>query len=275
MRTSIGCSVRSRTKSPYSGKAKNVNMTLATRLAVAMIALVAIAISAVGWLSYRNVERTVLPRVLDRIEAQSRLGANEIESYASRPGAAQGHCGLSGPLRRLPDWFAHASTAGLIRSTTPPKRSGASDLRVKLAVQMALKPAYSLRRQSRGRPSGNRSHRPLGTERRHSHRAEAELKQVGDALVPSTISLSPGQVYVSPVHLNDENASSRPRMCRSCRSQCRSSGDGGKPFGIVIVDADMQLRARTGRVRSSARPDENVHVVDDKGNYPCSSRPRP
>ena len=55
-------------------------MTLTTRLAIAMIALVAIAVSAVGWLSYRSLEQTVLPRVLDRIEIQSRLAANELES---------------------------------------------------------------------------------------------------------------------------------------------------------------------------------------------------
>jgi len=47
-------------------------MTLTTRLAIAMIALVAIAVSAVGWLSYRSLEQAILPRVLDRIETQSR-----------------------------------------------------------------------------------------------------------------------------------------------------------------------------------------------------------
>jgi hypothetical protein len=48
-------------------------MTLTTRLAIAMIALVAIAVTAVGWLSYRNLEQAILPRVLDRIETHSRL----------------------------------------------------------------------------------------------------------------------------------------------------------------------------------------------------------
>ncbi len=43
-------------------------MTLTTRLAIAMIALVAVAVSAVGWLSYRSLEQALLPRVLDRIE---------------------------------------------------------------------------------------------------------------------------------------------------------------------------------------------------------------
>src|SRR5256885_515768 len=43
-------------------------MTLTTRLAIAMIALVAVAVSAVGWLSYRSLEQALLPRVLDTIK---------------------------------------------------------------------------------------------------------------------------------------------------------------------------------------------------------------
>ena len=52
-------------------------MTLATRLAAAMILLVALTVSAVGWLSYRNLEQALLPRVLDRIETHSRFVATE------------------------------------------------------------------------------------------------------------------------------------------------------------------------------------------------------
>ena len=46
-----------------------------------MIALVAIAVSAVGWLSYRSLEQALLPRVLDRIETNSRLVATDLESH--------------------------------------------------------------------------------------------------------------------------------------------------------------------------------------------------
>ena len=58
-------------------------MTLATRLAIAMILLVAVAVSAVGWLSHYSLERAFLPRVLDRIESHSRLLAAQLESYAN------------------------------------------------------------------------------------------------------------------------------------------------------------------------------------------------
>ena len=45
-----------------------------------MIMLVAIAVSAVGWLSYRNLEQALVPRVLDRIETHSQLIASDLES---------------------------------------------------------------------------------------------------------------------------------------------------------------------------------------------------
>jgi PAS domain S-box-containing protein len=50
-------------------------MTLTTRLALAMILLVAGTVSAVGWLSYHSLERALLPPALDRIEAHSQLVA--------------------------------------------------------------------------------------------------------------------------------------------------------------------------------------------------------
>ena len=58
-------------------------MTLTTRLAIAMIALVAIAVSAVGWLSYRNLEQALLQRARDRIATHSRQLADDLEFAAA------------------------------------------------------------------------------------------------------------------------------------------------------------------------------------------------
>ena len=77
-------------------------MTLTTRLAIAMIVLVAIAVSAVGWLSYRNLEQALLPRVLDRIETHSRLVATDLESHYAASATATCR-GLSCPRRRCRD----------------------------------------------------------------------------------------------------------------------------------------------------------------------------
>ena len=48
-----------------------------------MVALVAIAVSAVGWLSYRNLEQALLLRARDRIETHSRQMATDLEYYAA------------------------------------------------------------------------------------------------------------------------------------------------------------------------------------------------
>ena len=169
-----------------------------------MIALVAIAVSAVGWLSYRSLEQALLPRVLDRIETHSRLVATDLDSHVrSGPGDIATFHGL-------------AAVAGLMRAHL----NGGIDpvdhttealwrerLAGRLAAQMALKPAFSLRfigvadghreivRVDRSGPNGAVRIVP-----------EAELKQVGDApYFRDTIKLAADAIYVSPINLNEEN----------------------------------------------------------------------
>lgn len=239
-------------------------MTLTTRLAIAMISLVAIAVSAVGWLSYRSLEQAVLPRVLDRIETHSRFVANELESHV-RSGR-----GDIATFRSL------AAVAGLIRarfSDGVDPVDGTTEslwrerLEVRLAAQMTLRPAYSLRvigiadghreivRVDRSGPNGSVRIVP-----------EAELKQVGDAAYfRDTIGLGPNEIYVSPVDLNEENGLvERPNVPVMWFAMPVAAPD-GKPFGIVVATADM--RPALERVRLSARPGESAFVVDARGNY--------
>src|SRR6188472_694368 len=118
---------------------RRYQMTLATRLAAAMILLVALTVSAVGWLSYRNLEQALLPRVLDRIEAHSRFVAADLDSHV-RTGPGD-----------ITTFQALAAVAGLMRA----RLNGGIDpadqttealwrerLGGRLAAQMALKPAH-------------------------------------------------------------------------------------------------------------------------------------
>src|SRR5438309_7138843 len=79
-------------------------MTLATRLAIAMILLVALTVAAVGLLSYWSVEQAVLPRVIDRLETHSRLLASDLESY------------VAGARGDIAGYRASAALNGLIRA---------------------------------------------------------------------------------------------------------------------------------------------------------------
>src|ERR1700712_170553 len=125
-----------------AGIGAKAKMTLTTRLAIAMILLVAITVSAVGWLSYRSLEQALLPRVLDRIETHSRFVAAEFASHVSSgPGEIttfQGLAAVAGLMR-----------AGLNGGIDPTDQTTEAlwreRLQGRLAAQMPLMPAHSLR----------------------------------------------------------------------------------------------------------------------------------
>ena len=137
----------------------------------------------------------------------------------------------------------------------------------RLAAQMALKPVHSLRfigvedghreivRVDRSGPDGAVRIVP-----------ESELQRVGDApYFRDTISLAADGIYVSHVELNAENGVvETPHLPTLLIAKPVVAPD-GKPFGIVIINADM--RPALDRVRSSARPGENAYVVDGRGEY--------
>ena len=57
-------------------------MSLSTRLAGAIVILVLVTVAAVGFLTYRAVEATVLPGELDRVDAHARALSTELRAYA-------------------------------------------------------------------------------------------------------------------------------------------------------------------------------------------------
>src|SRR5262245_34286448 len=55
-------------------------MTLSTRLTVAMVLLVIVTATAVGVLSYRNIQAVAVPRALERINTHARLLGAELDA---------------------------------------------------------------------------------------------------------------------------------------------------------------------------------------------------
>ena len=106
-----------------------------------MILLVAIAVSAVGWLSYRDLEQALLLRARDRIETHARQVATDLEYYAS------------GAIGDVSGFHAAAAVKGLVRA----RRAGGIDpvdglsektwrerLANRLAAELEAKPTYAL-----------------------------------------------------------------------------------------------------------------------------------
>ena len=239
-------------------------MTLTTRLAIAMIALVAITVAAVGWLSSRNLEQALLPRVLDRIETQSRFVANELESHVR---SGRGDISTFHGLAAVSGLMRARLNGGIDPVERTPEAVWRERLETRLAAQMPLRPAYSLR--FIGLEDGHRE--IVRVDRSGPNGAvrivpEAELKRVGDAAYfRETIKLAADEIYVSPVDLNEENGVIETPPTATMRIAKPVLTPDGKPFGIVIATADM--RPALDRARSSVRPGEAAYVVDGSGNY--------
>ncbi len=240
-------------------------MTLTARLAVAMILLVAIAVSAVGWLSYRSLEQALLLRARDRIETHSRQVATDLEYYAA---------GASGDVA---GFRSAVALRGLVRA----HRAGGTDpvdgvsektwrdrIAGRLAAELEAKPAYAMLRiigfDDDGREVVRVDRRgPNGTVRIVPD--EQLLKRNDRAYFQEVIRLSPAQIYVSPLDLGRFNGLIEEVHRPTLRVATPVIADDGKPFGVFMINVDM--RRAFDRARTSARPGESIYVVNRQGDY--------
>ncbi len=241
------------------------DMTLTTRLAIAMILLVAIAVSAVGWLGYRDLEQEILLRVLDRAETHSRLVAFDLESHVrSARGDIAGFrsaAALNGLIR--------ARTAGGIDPVDGLSEKTWHDRQVeRLLAELEAKPAYAQFRIIGVEDGGRELIRvdrsgPNGAVRLVP---DAELQQKGERpYFRETIGLPPGEIYVSALDLNQEHGAVERPYLPTLRIATPLQRPDGRPFGIAIVNVDM--RSALERVRSSVRQGGGIYVVGKRGDY--------
>jgi PAS domain S-box-containing protein len=240
-------------------------MTLTTRLAVAMIALVAIAVSAVGWLSYRTLERMIPPRVLDRIETHSRLVATDLQSHVRGAPADIASFRSAAALNGL----VRARLAGGVDPTDGVSEKTWHDrIAARLSAELNAKPVYS---QFRILGIENDGREIVRVDRSGPNGAvrivpDAELQRQGDqAYFKDTIKLGAGEVYVSPLDLNHENGGIETPHVPTLRVATPIFAPNGNPFGIIIINVDM--RPAFNRVRSSVRQGGKIYVVNKPGDY--------
>jgi PAS domain S-box-containing protein len=244
---------------------REARMTLTTKLAVAMIALVAITVSVVGWLNYRSVEQVVIPRVLDRIESQARLVAADLESYVA--GARGDVAGLRAGIGV--NALMRARRAG----GTDPVDGGSEQvwrerIATRLAAELEAKPTYAEIRVI-GVDDGGRE--IVRVDRSGPNGAirivpDAELGPREDrTYFKETIKLRPGEIYVSSLNLDQADWQVIVPHVPTLRVATPISASDGKVLGIIIINVDM--RPVFDRVRSSARPGESVYLINQRGDY--------
>jgi PAS domain S-box-containing protein len=240
-------------------------MRLSTRLTVAMVALVLLATTAVGVLTYRNIAAVALPRALDRLQTHAELLGSELA--ASVRGARADVIGFRSAVAAIDIMNAHLS-----RGSDPAAAAHEVELRRRLgqrfAAELASKPNYyqfryigvddggrELVRVDRSGPGGAIRTVP-----------GSELQRKADRpAFKETIRLPAGEVYVSPVDLNQENGVIETPYVPMLRVATPLHAPDGRPFGIVIINVDM--RPAFARIRMAANGGRLDYVVNDEGDY--------
>jgi len=240
-------------------------MTLTTRLAIAMILLVAIAVSAVGWLSYRSLEQALLMRARDRIETHSRQVATDLEYYAA--GATGDVAGFRSAVAL--NGLVRAHQAGGVDPVDGVSGKTWRDrIARRLAAELEAEPSYAMFRIIGLDDDGREVVRVdrMGPNDTVRIVPEAELqKRSNRNYFRETIGLSPGQIYVSPLELGRRNGLIEEAHRPTLRVASPIFADDGKPFGIFMINVDM--RRAFDRVRSSVWPGETIYVVNRQGDY--------
>ena len=230
-----------------------------------MIGLVAIAVSAVGWLNYRNLEQALLLRARDRIETHSRQLATDLEYYAASAigdvAASRSAVALHGLIR------AHRS-GGIDPVDGVSEKTWRDRLASRFAAELEAKPAYAMLRIIGLDDDGRELVRvdragPNDTVRIVPE--EGLRARNSRSYFPETIRLGPGQIYVSSLDLGRRNGLIEEVHRPTLRIATPIFADDGKLFGIFMINVDM--RRAFERVRSSVLPGETIYVVNKQGDY--------
>lgn len=240
-------------------------MKLTSRLAIAMIALVALAVTAVGWLSYHNVELALVPRMLDRIEKHAQLVASELQSYT---GGARADVASFRAAAAAEGFIAAHLNGGIDPADHVAEAVWRDRLTRRLVAELGAKPAYAQFRLI-GIENGQRE--LIRVDRSGPDGAirvvpDAELQPKGDrSYFTETLKLAADGIYVSPLDLNMENGVIETPHAPTLRVATPVFSANGRPFGIFVINIDM--RPAFDHVRAATPRGGMIYAVNARGEY--------
>jgi PAS domain S-box-containing protein len=233
-------------------------MKLTTRLTVTMVALVLLTATAVGLLTYRNIEAVALPRVLERLGLQSELLAAQLEGAVA--GARTDVAGFRSAIGLNMIVRASLSADGAIDGI--PLADWRARMAARYAAELVAKSNYDqfrvigvvdggreIVRVNRSGPGGAIRVVPDG-----------ELEAVADrSYFGNAVRLADGEIFISPVELDRRG---QPTI----RAATPIYTPDGRVFGILIINVD--LRPAFDRIRAaSARAGGLVFLTNEQGDY--------
>src|SRR5262245_22243071 len=239
-------------------------MTLSTRLTVAMVLLVIVTATAVGVLSYRNIQAVAVPRALERINTHARLLGAELDAAV--------HSARADVI----GFRSAVALDGIMRATlnggTDP-RDGTTVAQWKerfasrLAAELVAKPNYSQFRVIGVADGGREILRVDRSGQDGTIRVvpDAELQPKGDrGYFRRALEVRRNDVYVSPVELNEEHGKIETPYEPTVHAVAAVYAPDGTPFGAVVINID--LRPQFEKIRASARR-SLLYIVNERGDY--------
>jgi PAS domain S-box-containing protein len=238
-------------------------MKLSTRVMLAMVSLVLMTATIIGWLIYYNIEAVVQPRALAGIQARARLLALELD--ASVRGVRADALAFRSAV--AVEGMIRASTAGGI---DPKDGTTATEWRARLAkrfvAELAVKPNYhkfriigaakggwEILRVDRQGPNGATRIVPEGELQ---PKAQREFLQ-------QALKLPPGGVSVSQVELEQNNGRIVLPQVPVIRASAPIHSPEGRLFGAIVIDVD--LRGVFDHIRASR--EGSAYLVNQTGDY--------
>ena len=239
-------------------------MRLSTRLAVAMVMLVLLTAAAVGVLTYRTVETTILPGELGRVDSHARALAAELQAYVRGARADV----LSFRAAVALDGIVRAHLAGGVDPrdghTETQWRDGFA---ARLMAELAAKPSYLLFRvvgaEDGGREIVRVGRSAMGGPVRRVPDSELPRRGERDYAI-HTLALPDGQVYVSQIALSQSGVTAGPGV-PVLRVATPIHTPDGALFGVLIVNVDMRPLFAT--LHDETRNGRRVFVVNADGDY--------
>ncbi len=216
-------------------------------------------------LTYRNIASFALPRALDRLDTHAYLLGSELA--ASVRGARADVIGFRSAIAIIDIMTAH-----LNRGIDPAAAATEAEVRRRMgqrfAAELVSKPNYhefriigvddggrEMVRVDRSGPDGAIRVVPDNELQRKDNRAAfAEM-----------IRLPAGEIYVSPVDLNQYQGVIETPHVPVVRIATPIHTPDGQPFAIVIINVDM--RPTFARIRSTPTDGGRSYVVNDQGDY--------
>ena len=238
---------------------------LSTRLTIAMVAMVVIAAAVIEIVILQGIESTILPRARERMDAQVRLLAAELDNY------------VGGARADVRSFLSAAALDGIVRAHRnkgyhPDDGTAEEVWRTRFAqrliAELKAKPAY-LQFAIVGVADGGRE--LVRVDRFGANGAvrsvpDFELQRRGDAdYMAEIMSSGRGEIYVSSIGLNREHGELEWPPSPVLRVAAPIFDADGTLFGALIINLDM--RPIFSSIKASQSADESTFLVNERGDY--------